>query len=287
VTAPASRRPAIIAVVTAVLLATSKLVVGLMTGSLSIIAAAADNLLDVACSGLNVFFLGIASKPPDEEHPFGHGKAEALSGVIQATIIATGGLILMARSVWELLVGSEIHATLPGLVVAGISLVISLVLGLYLRYEARRYRSVALKADAFHYLTDVFTNGTAIGALMAVRLTGHHWWDAVGSLVISVYIVWESVDILREGADELLDRGLPKELEAEVATIVRELGPEVHGCRRLRTRKAGKTLFIELRLKLDRQVSFERSHELSEKLIQKLRERFGEETEVMVDTDPV
>jgi len=286
VSAPASRRPAIIAVVTAVVLAVSKLAVGVLTGSLSILAAAADNLLDVACSGLNVFFLGMASKPPDEEHPFGHGKAEALSGVIQATIIATGGLILLGRSIWELIAGSKIQATTPGLIVAAASLLISLILGLYLRYEAARYKSVALKADAFHYLTDVFTNGTAITALMAVRLTGQHWWDAAGSLIISVYIVWESVDILREGADELLDRGLPKELEADVAAIVRELGSEVRGFRRLRTRKAGKTLFIELRLKLDRQVSFERSHELAETLIERLREHFGESTEVMVDTDP-
>jgi len=285
-TLPASRRPAIIAVVTAVALAISKLVVGVLTGSLSIIAAAADNLLDVACSGLNVFFLGMASKPPDEEHPFGHGKAEALSGVIQATIIATGGLILLGRSVWELIGGSEIQATGPGLIVAGVSLLVSLVLGLYLRHEAARYRSVALKADAFHYLTDVFSNGTAIAALLAVRLTGHHWWDALGSLVISVYIVWQSIDILREGADELLDRGLPKELEADVEAIVRELGQEVRGFHGLRTRKAGKTLFIELRLNLDRKVSFERSHELAEELIARLRGRFGESTEVMVDTDP-
>ncbi|NOZ95553.1 MAG: cation transporter [Acidobacteria bacterium] len=283
---PVPRGPAVVAVVTALVLASSKLVVGLLTGSLAVIAAAADNLLDVACSGLNVFFLGVARKPPDEEHPFGHGKAEALSGVIQATIIATGGLVLLGRSIWELGVGGEIHATLPGLIVAGASLVISLLLGLYLRFQARRYRSVALKADAFHYLTDVFTNGTAIAALMAVRLTGQHWWDPIGSLVISVYIVWQSVDILREGADELLDRGLPKELEAEVARTVHELGPEVRGYRRLRTRRAGKTLFIELRLHLDREVSFERSHELTEELIGRLRARFGEGTEVMVDTDP-
>ena len=285
-TAPASRRPAIVAVVVAILLALSKLVVGLLTGSLAVLAAAADNLLDVACSGLNVFFLGMASKPPDEEHPFGHGKAEALSGVIQATIIATGGLILLGRSVWELVVGSDIHGTMPGLIVAAVSLAVSLVLGLYLRFEAKRQRSVALRADAFHYLTDVFSNGTAIAALLAVRLTGHHWWDALGSLLISIYIVWQSVDILREGADELLDRGLPKELEEEVAAVVRELGPEVRGFRGLRTRKAGRTLFIELRLELDRHVSFERSHELTEELIERLRERFGDSTEVMIDTDP-
>ncbi len=280
------RTPAVVAVVVASLLAAGKLVVGFLTGSLALVAAGVDNVLDVTCSGLNVFFLGLARKPPDDEHPFGHGKAEALSGVIQATIIAMGGLSLAGRSIWELATGSRVAATGPGLLVSLVSLVVSLALGLYLSREATRYASVALKADAFHYLTDIFTNAAAAAALLLVRWTGDHWWDPVGSLLISLYIVWESVDILREGADELLDRGLNAETRRSVERAVEGLGSEVRGIGSLRTRGAGGTVFVELRLKLDRGVSFERSHELSEELIRRLKEELGPGTQVMVDTDP-
>ncbi len=282
-----SRTPAIVAVVVASILAAGKLVVGFLTGSLALVAAGVDNVLDVTCSGLNVFFLGLARKPPDEEHPFGHEKAEALSGVIQATIIAMGGLYLAGRSLWELATGSAISATGPGLIVSLISLAVSVALGLYLSHQARRYRSVALRADAFHYLTDIFTNGTAAVALLLVRMTGAHWWDPVGSLVISLYIVRESVDILKDGANELLDRGVCAETQRAVVRAVENLGPEVRGFSDLRTREAGRTVFVELRLKVDRSVSFERSHELSEELIRRLRKELGPTTQVMVDTDPV
>ena len=281
------RRPAVVAAVIAALLTAAKLAIGLATGSLAVLAAAVDNLMDLTCSGMNVFFLGLARKPPDEEHRFGHGKAEALSGVIQATIIGMGGVFLAGHSVWELATRATVRQTLPGIVVSLISLVISLGLGGYLKRQARRHRSVALRADAFHYITDVATNSVAAVALVLVSLTGGHWWDPAGSLLISLYIVYEAVDILREAADELLDRGLPTTTEADIRDVVDTLGPQVRGITQLRTRRAGGTVFIELRLHLDGVITFQESHDLTERLIMRLRERFGQSTQVMVDTDPV
>lgn len=281
------RRPAVVAAVIAALLTAAKLAIGLATGSLAVLAAAVDNLMDLTCSGLNVFFLGLARKPPDDEHRFGHGKAEALSGVIQATIIGMGGVFLAGHSVWELATRATVRQTLPGIVVSLVSLVISLGLGSYLKRQARRHRSVALRADAFHYITDVATNSVAAAALVLVSLTGGHWWDPAGSLLISLYIVYEAVDILREAADELLDRGLPTTTEADIRDVVDTLGPQVKGITELRTRRAGGTVFIELRLHLDGVITFQESHDLTERLIVRLRERFGQSTQVMVDTDPV
>jgi len=281
------RRPAIVAAAVAALLTAAKLVIGLATGSLAVVAAAVDNLMDLTCSGLNVFFLGLARKPPDEEHRFGHGKAEALSGVIQATIIGMGGVFLAGHSVWELATRARVRQTTPGIIVSLASLVISLVLGGYLRRQARRHNSVALRADAFHYITDVATNSVAAGALLLVSISGRHWWDPAGSLVISVYIIYEAVNILREAADELLDRGLPVTTEATIEEAVGSLGPQVKGVTDLRTRRAGGTVFIELRLRLDGSISFQESHDLTERLIELLRERFGAATQVMIDTDPV
>jgi len=282
-----ARRAALIAAVVAAALAAAKTAIGLATGSLVILAAAVDNVLDLTCSGINVFFLGLAAKPPDREHKFGHGKAEALSGVIQATLIAGGGAVLAGHSVWEIVTGARVQRTMPGMVVAGISLGASVILGLFLTTKARKLRSVALRADAFHYLTDIATNMVALVALWLVRATGVHAWDPVGSLLISLYIIFEAVKILRVAADEVLDRGLPLEAELAVKEIVDGLGPEVRGVTGLRTRRAGRTVFVELRLQLDPRVSFTKSHVLTEDLISRLRDHFGADTQVMVDTDPV
>jgi len=281
-----ARRPALIAATIAATLTITKLVIGLSTGSLAVLAAAVDNFLDFTCSGINVFFLGLSGKPPDTEHRFGHGKADALSGVIQATIIAVGGLYMAGHSVWDMLTTATVRQTIPGIVISLLSVAVSLLLGLYLQKKARSHRSVALRADAFHYLTDIATNVTAALALWLVRMTGSGWWDPVGSLLISAYIVYQSIDILRVSSDELLDRGLPKDSEDSVAEIVRTLGPEARGFTQLRTRRAGRTVFIELRLSLDPGISFQQSHELTETLIRRLRGRFGADTQVMVDTDP-
>ena len=135
--------------------------------------------------------------------------------------------------------------------------------------------------------TKIATVLVAAGALLVVRWTGAHAWDPVGSLAISAYIVFEAVRILKEAADELLDRGLPASFESQVADVIASLGADVQGYSDLRTRRGGKTVFIELRLRLDGEISFNRSHELTEELIDRFRRRFGPSTQVMIDTDPV
>ena len=278
---------AVVATTTAALLAVAKAVVGVVTGSLVVIASAVDSLMDVACSGLNAFFLRVASDPPDREHAYGHGKAEALSGVIQATIIAVGGLWLVFHGVRRLILPGEIARPGAALAVSGVALVTSAILVAYLRREARVTASLALRADAFHYVTDLGTNAVAMGAVAGYWWLGWTWMDPVGSLLIAGYILWSAYGIVREAADELLDRGLPREVEDEVKGLLSNFAPEVRGYRSFRSRRAGGTRFFEFRLLVDRETSFERSHEIAEGAIQRIQDRHGEATHVMVDTDPV
>ena len=278
---------ATVAALTAGALAIAKLVVGVLTGSLAVLASAVDSMMDVACSGLNAFFLRIAAKGPDVEHAYGHGKAEALSGVIQATIIAMGGVWLITRGIRRLIVPMPLVSPEAGVAVSAAALAVSLALVWYLRREARVTRSIALQADAFHYVTDIATNIVAGVALVLYRLMGWWWVDPVASLLIAVYIIHSAVAILREAADELLDRGLPREVEDEVTAMLRAFAPEVRGYRGFRSRRAGGTHFLEFNLLVDREASFERAHDLAEAAAQRIRDRHGEDTQVMVHTDPV
>ncbi len=272
---------------TALALTAAKTVVAVTTGSLAVMAAAVDSLMDVACSGLNAYFLRIAADPPDAEHAYGHGKAEALSGLIQAVIIAMGGLWLVGRGIWRLVRPGPITSPEMGVAVAAGALVVSLVLVAYLRHEARATRSLALRADAFHYVTDIATNVVAGLALLLYRVLGWRWLDPVASIAIAVYIVVSAAGILRDAGEELLDRGLPREAEDEVKGLLTGFAPEVRGYRAFRSRRAGGTTFLEFRLLVDRSASFERSHEITEGAIRRIRERHGPHTEVMIDTDPV
>jgi ferrous-iron efflux pump FieF len=276
-----------VAAATATVLAAAKLATGVLTGSLAILAAAVDSLMDVACSALNAYFLRFAADPPDAEHAFGHGKAEALSGVIQSVIIAMGGVWLVGRGLWRLFTPRPVEGPEAGIVVAGGALAVTLALVAFLRREARATGSVALHADAFHYVTDIATNGVAALALAGYRWLGWWWLDPAASLLIAAYIIKAALGILRQSADELLDRGLPREMEDEVKEALRTLAPEVRGYREFRSRRVGGVPFFEFRLLVDRSVSFERSHELAEEVIGRIRARHGEDAQVMVDTDPV
>jgi len=278
---------ATVAASTALLLAIAKGTIALLTGSLAVLAAAVDSLMDVACSGLNAYFLRVAADPPDAEHAYGHDKAEALSGVVQAVIIAMTGVWLVGRGISRLVKPEHIANPEAGVAISAASLVVSLALVAYLRREASRTRSLALRADAFHYVTDLATNLVAGLALVGYRALGWRWLDPVASVLIAVYIIWSAIEILRDAAQELLDRGLPREVEDEVKSLLHGVAPEVRGYHAFRSRRAGGTSFFEFRMLLDRNTSFQRTHEITEAAIRRIRERHGEHTEIMIDTDPV
>jgi ferrous-iron efflux pump FieF len=278
---------ATVATATAAALAAAKVVVAVITGSLAVLASAVDSLMDVACSGLNAYFLRLAAKGPDEEHAFGHGKAEALSGVIQAVIIIMGGVWLIVRGVARLIRPESLSTPEAGIAVSAVAFGVSLFLVSYLRREARATRSIALQADAFHYVTDIATNVLAGVALAGYRWLGWWWLDPLASLAIAVYVIVAAVEILRSAADELLDRGLPRDVEEDVKAILDRFAPEVRGYRSFRSRRAGGTDFFEFELLVDRAASFERSHALAEAAASAIRARHGADTQVMVHADPV
>jgi ferrous-iron efflux pump FieF len=278
---------ATVATATALLLALAKLAVALLTGSLAVLAAAVDSLMDVACSGLNAYFLRVAADPPDAEHAYGHGKAEALSGVVQTVIIAMTGVWLVGRGISRLVEPEHIKNPEAGVAISAVSLLVSLALVAYLRREARVSRSLALRADAFHYVTDIATNLAAGLALVGYGALRWRWLDPVASILIAVYIIWSALEILRDAAEELLDRGLPRDVEDEVKGLLHGFAPEVRGYHAFRSRRAGGTSFFEFRMLLDRTTSFQRSHEITEAAIRRIRERHGEDAEIMIDTDPV
>lgn len=256
-------RVARLSVLTAVTLTLAKLAAVVATGSLAIAAALSDSLLDVVASFVNFLAVRWSARPADEDHPYGHGKAEGLAGIAQGLVIGLLALFLLlegGRRVW---VGGPALAHAEwGIAVMLLSLVGSAWIGWLLLRTARRTGSVALAADAAHYTSDIWMNLGVLVSLVLVRGTGAGWIDGAVSLLVGAIVLRTSLRVLYASAMELMDTSLAPAEEAGLAEAVRAAVPEVRGVHGLRSRRAGPHVFVDLHLSFDRDLPFPRVHRL-------------------------
>ncbi len=263
-----------------------KLTVALYTGSLALLGSALDSGLDLAASGVNAAFLRHAHVPADDDHPFGHGKAEGVASLIQGFLISFSGLGLLGESIRRILSGAKVAHTGEGAVVLALSIPVSIFLGLHLRKTGKRHGSLALQADALHYLSDVTSVGGSLVALLLIEFGAPALLDPIASLLISGYILHTAWTVSRKAYDILLDQALP-EAAAIVEAAAARHRPQCLGVHGLRARASGFHRFVEFRLYLDRTLSFVDAHHVTEEISAEIQERLGPGTEVIAHPDPV
>lgn len=279
-------RVARISVLTAFGLALAKLAAVFLTGSLAIAASLVDSIMDVVASSVNFFAVRFAGQPADRRHPFGHGKAEGLAGIGQALVIGFAGLFLLVEGVRRLSLGTGVISHSGwGIGVMALSLVVSAWLGWLLLHTAKETGSVALRADAAHYTSDVWMNFGVLLSLVVGRLTGWTWVDGLVSCLVALIVLYASLTILRGSVHELMDVSLPEERHAEIRAAIAAAVPEVRDIHKLRTRKSGPDVFVELHVAFDRELSFPAAHKLSE-LVALTIERAVPGAQVQVHADP-
>jgi len=260
---------------------------GWLTGSISVWASLLDSAMDIFASSINFFAVRAASRPPDEDHRYGHGKAESLAGLFQAAVICVSGLFLIGEAVSRLVTPRVTEREMLGVATMFVAAVTSLLLVARLRAVARQTDSPALSADATHYATDVYTNAAALAALLAVSLTGWQTADPLISIAISAFIIWSAVSVARDSIDVLMDRRLPVEVDMKVASVVARFRPEgVLGFHDLRTRRSGSLKFIDLHLEVRREMSLQEGHDLSVKVLRTIETEIPR-SRVQIHTDPV
>lgn len=260
-------RVARLSVITAATLALAKLGAVVMTGSLAIAVALTDSVMDIIASSVNFFAVRMAGQPADAEHRYGHGKAEGIAGLAQGLLIGFVGLFLLIEGASRLVSGDYrlVHAEL-GIGVMILSLVASAWIGWLLLRTSRKTGSVALKADAAHYTTDVWMNLGVLACLVGVKLTGWHWLDGAVSCAVAVIVLWTAYSILRHSANELMDVSLSDEQLESIHAAIAEQVPEARDVHKLRTRKSGPDVFVDLHVSFDRGLSFPEVHRLSERV---------------------
>jgi ferrous-iron efflux pump FieF len=262
---------AVVSIGTAFFLGITKATVGFWSGSLSILASALDSLLDAMVSVINFFTIRAASKPPDEDHRYGHGKFEAFAELFQGLLIGGSGVFLVVESAKRFFTPLEMEIGWAAFLVMIVSFCVTIVLVFFLRRTAKETGSVVIKADSEHYLADIFSSASVIGGLLIMHFTGLSVIDALLSLAISVLILHSSAELLYESYQILTDHALPIETRKKIESILSAAEKPVTGWHLLRTRRSGTQVHIDYHLVLSESISLRSAHDAVEKVEDAIR----------------
>ena len=240
-----------------------KLVIGIASGSVAVLASAVDSVLDMFVSIFNYFAISNSEKPADKTFNYGRGKIEALASVIEGTIITISGLYLLYQAVDKAINGHISQYLDISIYVMIASLIITISLVTYLNYVAKKTNSMVIKADALHYKTDVFSNVAVLVSLVLVTFTGYELIDVFVGGGIALYIIYSSYELIHDGILVLLDRAVDEELVCKIEEIIKE-NDKVNAYHLLKTREAGHQTFVEVHLVFDCIITLMDAHRASD-----------------------
>lgn len=249
-----------------------KLAAGIISGSVSIISEAIHSSMDLMAAIIAFFSVRVSDNPPDSRHPYGHGKVENISGVIEALLIFVAAIWIIFEAVKKLL-GEEIILESIGIgsTVMLISAMVNTIVSRKLYKVARETNSVALEADALHLKTDVYTSlGVAVG-LGLIILTGITWLDPVVAILVALFIIRESYFLLKRAFTPLLDEAWEAEEVDDLERTLNEMHVNYHN---LRTRIAGNYRFADVHVEIPRDQSVENAHQYCDMIEEKLTSKF-------------
>lgn len=274
-----------ISVTTAGFLFVVKLMTALLTQSMAIMASALDSFMDTGSSSVNLLALKKASKPPDEDHAYGHGKIESLAGLFQSQIITVSGLYLVFESIKRLVSGTELKAVPIGIGIMVFSTVMSVFLSWIISGAEKKTKSLVLAAEHLHYHSDVLTNLGVAVALFLVYWTNLAAWDLIVSLIVALYIFKSAYKVLRRSVDELLDRNLPQSAIDEIEKMIRGHHPAIVGIHNFRSRQAGGKIFLDFHIEIRGEDDFKKAHSMTESLVDKIKKSY-KHADVTIHYDP-
>jgi ferrous-iron efflux pump FieF len=258
----------------ALLLALTKAGAGWAAGSIAVLSSALDSAGDMLASFANFLFLTVAAKPADDDHQFGHGKAEHLAALLQGAILLAGGVLLAVRAVDRIRHPHRMEASVTAIVTMIASIIATIFITAYMKRNAARTESSAIAADAVHYTSDIVSNGATIIALIVVRITGNPLFDSILGIAVAFWIGWNSLYLIWNAGSDLMDPALPEPEIAAVIAAIERADHSITGYRDLRTRRSGGVRFIEFELCIDRSVSFEKAHEVTELVKARIHDAF-------------
>ena len=267
------------------LLIVMKVAASIVTGSIAIRADAIHSAIDLF--GVIVGYIGIriASKPPDERHPFGHGKAENIAGVVIAGLIFVAAVTIAYQAVSRLITGATVELVTIGIYVTAAAIAINGIVSWYALRVARSTDSVALEATARDMFADVLSSGAVLVGLILVRLTEIAMLDPIVALLVAAIIIRTAYLTMKKSFGGLMDIRLPRAEEDEIIACIREHSDLIAGFHKIRTRKAGSQRYIDFHLVVSKHISVEQAHQLCDKIELEIENRLSE-TSVTIHVEP-
>jgi cation diffusion facilitator family transporter len=280
-------RAAFVSLAASVVILLTKLVAYLYTGSMALLADAAESSVNVIAASVMTFSVAVALRPPDAEHPYGHGKAEPLSAAVEGALIAGAALFIGVEALRRIAFPSELGHLGVGMAISAAAGVANLALGSYLLHVGRREHSEALHADGLHVLSDTLTTAASIAALVVVRVTGFSVVDPVVALIVAGNLAYAGARVVRRSLTGLLD-------EADFGLLLRLANALEHARRpewcdihQLRSRKAGRRRHVDLHLVVPRYFTMDAAHRVEDGLEEALAKAVeGGDEDFVVHIDP-
>ncbi len=257
------KKATVVASATSTLLIIIKFTIGILSGSVAVLASAVDSVLDLIVSLFNFFAISKSEQPADEEFNYGRGKIEALAAVIEGTVITISGLYILYEAISKAIENRPTELIGNSIIVMLISLVITISLVIYLNYVAKKTDSMVIKADALHYKTDIVTNGAILFSLVAIKFSGFEIIDSIVGGLIATYIIFEAYKIIKEGVYVLLDGALEDELVHKIKYIL-DTNSDITGYHFLKTRQSGHMNFVDAHLVFTPETSLLVAHRVSD-----------------------
>ena len=257
----------------------------LASGSASMLGSLTDSLMDITATLMSFLVLSYALRPADDDHRFGHGKAEALAGLGQAAFIAGSGCLLAFHGIERLINPVELTHSLLGVWVSIFAIVCTLVIVFVQNKVVKHTESIAIKADSVHYKGDLILNAAVLLAIL-LAYYGVLYADPLFAIGVAGDLLYNSWDIATESASHLMDKELPDEEKQSIFEIARNHN-DVYGVHGIRTRQGGKVKFIQLHLELDDNLPLIRAHKVADEVEAMISARFESEVDILIHLDPL
>ncbi|WP_304180195.1 cation diffusion facilitator family transporter [Phenylobacterium aquaticum] len=283
-TAALTRRVTMLSVATAGVLVSIKAIAWMASGSVALLASMADSGLDLVASLITFFAVRYAAVPPDDEHRFGHGKAEAFSSLVQAGLVFASAALIGQEALRHLAAPHPLAREGWAVAVMAVSTLLTFLLIAAQTRVLNQTSSVAVSGDRAHYATDLASNIIALIGIAASAVMGVNGLDAIAALAVTGLLLWGAISVFREASHQLMDRELPEADRQQIIALLTEDGrlTDVH---QLRTRASGPYVHIQMHVDLDPALSLEEAHAVMVAAEKRVLARFPA-ADILIHPDP-
>lgn len=284
ISAAVTRQITVWSVVVATVLIALKTAAFMASGSVALLSSLADSGLDLVASLITFWAVRYAAAPPDAEHRFGHGKAEAVASLVQAALVFASAALVGREAVDRLLHPVALQQGGWAVAVMGVSIVLT---GLLVTAQGRALKqtgSVAVEGDRAHYFADLGANAVALIGIAGAAWLNIQALDAVAGLIVCAWLLWGAFGVLRTAADHLLDKGLEPSARARIAALAVD-DPQVIGVHQLRTRISGPFIMVQMHMDLDPALSLEQAHDVMVRAEERILVEFPA-ADILIHPDP-